>query len=511
MENLGEETQDIRMEDWQAREKMDRNPQYSSEIKGEEDIYSVYISQNNLGVMMLRQKRYHDAANCFCKAVKYVNERSIYYCEGHNEYHMSTDPPCDLSDVCRDQHSSRPSSPLPMSDESEFPDIDALSVTPDHYGVNDLPSNRYLPQRRNSLAHVPTSSNSDNNYTLPRTQLDSFYLLLDEENGFNGNETDDSSGQSSNPKSCNENHKETSSLLSPNHSTRSLNDDKSLSEEGETFVFRNPIMVSKRRVYRVPESSHATEESTATATAADVSMEESSTEATRNTAVTTIDKESCAKLSLVSVYNMALTYHIAALDTQDNAEDETKNNCNRVQRRNSLTHVPTTADARALAAAASSGGTNGLTHRPFKKRKSITMTPYGECNGCDGPCNVSTSHSCDCQANSSTSTEADNAVDQVLLSQALAYYEIAYRILVSEQRVLVSQAMVILNNIGHIHRLMGNEDHAKSCFQRLLTTMVYLQQTGDANKITHWENFLTNVLDYVIPTELSHKRFAAAA
>ena len=94
-----------------------------------------------------------------------------------------------------------------------------------------------------------------------------------------------------------------------------------------------------------------------------------------------------------------------------------------------------------------------------------------------------------------------------VLQQALAHYEVAYRILISDARVLVSQAMVILNNIGHIHRLMRNEDKARTCFQYLLTTMIYVQQTGESHHIHHWESFFSNVVDLIAPTP----RPAAAA
>lgn len=86
-----------------------------------------------------------------------------------------------------------------------------------------------------------------------------------------------------------------------------------------------------------------------------------------------------------------------------------------------------------------------------------------------------------------------------ILQQALVHYEIAYRILISDPRVLVSQAMVILNNIGHIHRLMHNEDRARACFQYLLTTMIYVQQRGDSQQIPHWESFFSNVVDLIAP------------
>jgi len=47
-------------------------------VGGTNTIYTVYTNQNNLGVMLLRDKRYSEAAVCFCEAVKYVNERSEY-------------------------------------------------------------------------------------------------------------------------------------------------------------------------------------------------------------------------------------------------------------------------------------------------------------------------------------------------------------------------------------------------------------------------------------------------
>mmetsp|Transcript_46647 Transcript_46647/g.113666 ORF Transcript_46647/g.113666 Transcript_46647/m.113666 type:complete len:330 (+) Transcript_46647:817-1806(+) len=87
-----------------------------------------------------------------------------------------------------------------------------------------------------------------------------------------------------------------------------------------------------------------------------------------------------------------------------------------------------------------------------------------------------------------------------VLQCALAHYEAAYRILICENRVLVSQAMVILNNIGHIHRLMNDEDRARACFQYLLTTMIYVQQSGESQHIHQWESFFSNVVDLIAPS-----------
>ena len=87
-----------------------------------------------------------------------------------------------------------------------------------------------------------------------------------------------------------------------------------------------------------------------------------------------------------------------------------------------------------------------------------------------------------------------------VLKHALVHYDAAYRILISESRVLVSQAMVILNNIGHIHRLLNDQDRARACFQCLLTTMIYVQQSGESRHIHQWESFFSNVFDLIAPS-----------
>ncbi|VEU39404.1 unnamed protein product [Pseudo-nitzschia multistriata] len=150
-------------------------------------------------------------------------------------------------------------------------------------------------------------------------------------------------------------------------------------------------------------------------------------------------------------------------------------------------------------------GINNTSGSATNRMKSmISVTPYGEC--------ANPYHNdVDNQNDENISDSNDDKINRTLLQQALTYYEIAYRMLVSEENVLVSQAMVILNNIGHIHRLMGSEENAKEYFQRLLTTMMYLQQTSDSRQIKHWDSFFTNVVDLVVPPNLSHKKYAAAA
>ena len=79
------------------------------------------------------------------------------------------------------------------------------------------------------------------------------------------------------------------------------------------------------------------------------------------------------------------------------------------------------------------------------------------------------------------------------LTQALSYYQIAYRVVVSGTSAPLPQVMAIFNNIGHVHRLLHDEDNAKSCFQHLLSVMMLVQQTGEIDRIKKWDGFFSNV------------------
>ncbi|KAL3909025.1 MAG: hypothetical protein SGILL_008255 [Bacillariaceae sp.] len=102
------------------------------------------------------------------------------------------------------------------------------------------------------------------------------------------------------------------------------------------------------------------------------------------------------------------------------------------------------------------------------------------------------------QCNPSVDHRLDPRMNE-LMSLALAFYETTYRVLVSEKDILASQAMVILNNVGHIHKLKGNDEGSKKCFQYLLSTMMYLQETGGhENQIHQWDHFFSNVMDLIL-------------
>jgi tetratricopeptide (TPR) repeat protein len=531
--NLVDQLQEQQQELYQHHYQHDRyqhQPLRARRRLSNED-YDVYSTHNNTGVMLLREKRYLDAANCFCHAVKYVNERSMYNCPSNDD----SSPGYDLRPNCHDdRRQSQSTTPTPtptLSNEIDFLDNDASSVD-----SSASPSEETDAELDSSLSN----------------QIDSFYLLLDEENGDNNSTDGDGSTLGSLLSRTNDRFQRRSSMSSV--------DSTSTISSQDTYVFPNPIIVSKRgmdattasRNLVTPETTNdvvvspsdsASNGSTPSPSEPSPPVSEIPIPRTDPNATTTIGKEACAKLSLISVYNMALTYHLAALDNENDNEGvaEIEGNLTRLEKKQNRT---STDDVLTVNPDSSScprtahvppGSSSYEYTRPTKRQRvagnccdeskagsahpatavTTTVTPFGECDtqyeGRDGPSepNPATHNS----ATSSTfeTNNSDPAVDRVLLGQALNYYEIAYRILMSEQRVLVSQAMVILNNIGHIHRLMGQEEKAKRCFQRLLTTMVYLQQTGDWHQISHWNSFLTNVIDLIVLPENSHKKFAPAA
>ena len=505
------------------------------------DTFGLFAAQNNTGVMLLREKRYHDAANCFCQAVKFVNERSMYYCSQHAD-------PKNCKHICHNSSSNR------NNNENNASCCQICNDSEMRQRQSSSPLQTSTESSSNNEGDLPitgTSSSDESEWGFrsspTNNAIESFYLLLDKDIGGSGSGSNFSTCRSyaNNHDGCLHNacneqcqkqcdHDDDTKETNYHHSL-----DDSIPEHKEAYMFGNPIVVSKRGIYSTMTRSR------------------------------TIDKATCARLSLISVYNMALTYHLAALDS-NSAKDcsssinrVTESNINRnrlinrAKRKNSNEDVTTTMNLNTaiapspFATAAMPSSSSSSTTHPTKKQKvnhcptNTTITPFGECetpygNRADlqkpNPVEKRTmdsignttpndtpqlSHvaapttpkpaSNDIPETKNSNNSCTASVDQALLSQALAYYQIAYRILVSDQRVLVSQAMVILNNIGHIYRLMGKEENAKNFFQRLLTTMAYVQQTGNYEQISHWDSFLTNVIDLIVSPEDSHKNFAPAA
>ena len=98
---------------------------------------------------------------------------------------------------------------------------------------------------------------------------------------------------------------------------------------------------------------------------------------------------------------------------------------------------------------------------------------------------------------------------QRLTTRAASFYEHAQRLVSSELESMdpdMIHSLVIANNLGHAHFLMGNETHGKMCFQQLLNTIMYLSEDNvrSENLVAimddkdRWEGFMVNILQHVI-------------
>jgi tetratricopeptide (TPR) repeat protein len=96
------------------------------------------------------------------------------------------------------------------------------------------------------------------------------------------------------------------------------------------------------------------------------------------------------------------------------------------------------------------------------------------------------------------------------LEQAIALYELAYTVHMQEDVELsIEFTMAIINNLGHIHRLLGDEEKASQCFRHLLSTILFLRSYGGGHSDSnccHTDTFVYSV-SYLILRDVT----AAAA
>lgn len=98
-------------------------------------------------------------------------------------------------------------------------------------------------------------------------------------------------------------------------------------------------------------------------------------------------------------------------------------------------------------------------------------------------------------------------LDRDQLRKALHLYELAYAIQMQEGiDMTLTPTMIIMSNVGHIHKLLGNEDNAMQCFQHLLSTLMFLVEAGERDHIFEFDGFFENVLT----TIYAHSPAAAA-
>lgn len=98
-------------------------------------------------------------------------------------------------------------------------------------------------------------------------------------------------------------------------------------------------------------------------------------------------------------------------------------------------------------------------------------------------------------------------MDRIKLRKALQLYELAYAIQMQESiDMTLTPTMIIMSNVGHIHKIMGNNDNAMQCFQHLLSTLMFLVEAGERDMVWEFDGFFENIL----LTVFAHSPAAAA-
>lgn len=88
-----------------------------------------------------------------------------------------------------------------------------------------------------------------------------------------------------------------------------------------------------------------------------------------------------------------------------------------------------------------------------------------------------------------------NNMDRISLRKALQLYELAYAIQMQEGiDMTLTPTMIIMSNVGHIHKILGNEDNALQCFQHLLSTLMFLVEAGERDMVWEFDGFFDNIL-----------------
>lgn len=92
--------------------------------------------------------------------------------------------------------------------------------------------------------------------------------------------------------------------------------------------------------------------------------------------------------------------------------------------------------------------------------------------------------------------DEDNHIRNAYIEKALTLYEHAHHILTNKVlQVSLLHPMAIASNLGHIHSLLGDEPRAQLCFRHLLSTIVYVVNSGrSGERMEVPEGFFRNVM-----------------
>jgi hypothetical protein len=90
------------------------------------------------------------------------------------------------------------------------------------------------------------------------------------------------------------------------------------------------------------------------------------------------------------------------------------------------------------------------------------------------------------------------------LQKALTLYEHAHQVLMNHEiEVTLMHTMAITSNLGHIQHVLGNESKASMCFQHLLSTILYVVDCGEGQKLQSLDGFFRNVMNLVAKETLA--------
>jgi hypothetical protein len=96
------------------------------------------------------------------------------------------------------------------------------------------------------------------------------------------------------------------------------------------------------------------------------------------------------------------------------------------------------------------------------------------------------------------------------LHKALRLYELAHHMATLEgSSSSYREAIVILNNLSLIHKEIGNDDYALQCQQQLLSSMMFLVDSGEDALVQELEGVLDNIMPLLLSS--SHCSMAPAA
>jgi hypothetical protein len=85
--------------------------------------------------------------------------------------------------------------------------------------------------------------------------------------------------------------------------------------------------------------------------------------------------------------------------------------------------------------------------------------------------------------------------DMTSLVRAQRLYELAFQMHLEDScDVTLLYSLALMNNLGLIYHLSGEEERSRTCFKNMLATMMYLLESDEAKTIKQWDGLFSNVI-----------------